>query len=187
MTNIVFAISLFAGLALVALSTASVLAPKIQFWPPPSKDTWQYHVFWTLFRMLVLGIVLLSVLDYHHNGDIGGLCFVIGSFLVFAGFGSAFYATFYLGWSNAHGEAKGLKTDGWFRWSRNPIYVVSIVGLVGAAILVNSHYVSYLLALWALTYIVAPFLEEPWLENEYGDEFLDYKARVPRFVGFPRR
>jgi protein-S-isoprenylcysteine O-methyltransferase Ste14 len=92
-----------------------------------------------------------------------------------------------LGRSNAYGEAKGLKTEGWYRWSRNPIYVVSIVGMIGLALLANSFYVSCLLTFWAVTYLLAPFLEEPWLAQQYGKEFLDYKAKVPRFIGTPRR
>ena len=187
MNSIVFGIAFIAGLALVVLSLVSVLAPRIRFWPPPGVDTWQYRVFWTLFRILVIGIVLLSVLDYHGDGEVGGLRVFIGVFLVLAGFGAAFYATFYLGWRNAHGEARGLKTDGWYRWSRNPVYVVSIVGMIGIALLVNSSLVTCLLILWALTYLVAPFLEEPWLENEYGQAFLDYKEKVPRFIEVPRR
>jgi protein-S-isoprenylcysteine O-methyltransferase Ste14 len=162
-----------------------MLAPKIRFWPPPGVDTWQYRVFWTLFRILVLGIVLLSVLDYHGSGAVGGLRFSIGVLFVLVGFGAAFYATFYLGWRNAHGQAEGLKTDGWYHWSRNPVYVVSIVGIIGIGLLVNSSHVTCLLSLWALTYLVAPFLEEPWLENEYGKAFLDYKEKVPRFIGIP--
>ena len=34
----------------------------------------------------------------------------------------------------------------------------------------------------ALFYLLAPVLEEPWLEHTYGSEYLDYKSRTPRFL-----
>jgi protein-S-isoprenylcysteine O-methyltransferase Ste14 len=31
-------------------------------------------------------------------------------------------------------------------------------------------------------YWIAPRFEEPWLEQQYGDAFRDYKANTPRFL-----
>lgn len=132
---------------------------------------------------MFIGLLALCVLDFNGVGAAGTLRYLLGVPLTVLGFGAASYATFYLGWSNAHGESKGLKTNGWYRWSRNPIYVVSIIGMFGLAITINSLYVYVILTLWALMYLIAPFLEEPWLEKQYGKEFLTYKARVPRFIG----
>ena len=182
MIHIIFTISILAGLTLVTLSIVSLVSNNFQFWPPPSRYTWQYRVLWLLFRIFVIGISLLSIFDYHGNGNIS----YIGIFLALAGFGSAFLATFSLGWKNSHGEPVGLKTNGWYSWSRNPTYVVSIVGMLGLSLIVNSTYLNYLLSLWALLYIVAPFLEEPWLEEMYGKDYLAYKAKVPRYIGFIR-
>jgi len=180
MINIIFTISILAGLTLVTLSIVSLVSSNFQFWPPPSRYTWQYRVLWLLFRIFVIGITLISIFDYHGNGSIS----YIGIFLALAGFGSGFLATFSLGWKNSHGEAVGLKTNGWYSWSRNPTYVVSIVGMLGLSLIVNSTYLNYLLYLWALLYIAAPFLEEPWLEEMYGKKYLVYKAKVPRYIGF---
>ena len=54
-------------------------------------------------------------------------------------------------------------------------------GLLGSPFLFLA---AMLLLMWALFYLLAPFLEEPWLEQEYGSEYLAYKKRVPRFLGF---
>lgn len=133
---------------------------------------------------MFIGVIVLSVLDF--NGLSGGSSlwrFYVGIPLAVVGFGLAFYITFYLGWKNAHGEREGLVTDGFYKWSRNPVYVVSIAGLIGLGISVHSGHVYALLVIWGIFYIIAPFLEEPWLEQQYGKEFLAYKARVPRFIG----
>ena len=165
----VFSIAAIAGCLLVVLSAATWFAPRLAFWPPPQVDSWQYRTFWWLFRVLVLGVVMSSFLDFGGLGRPLPLQRVVGTALAAMGFGLAFWATHELGWRDAHGEANALKTTGWFGWSRNPIYVVSIVGMAGLGLLAHSAYVYTLLALWATMYLVAPFLEEPWLELRYGD------------------
>lgn len=183
MTLLFFSLSLLAGLVMLALSLATIWRPQIRFWPPPSADTWQYKLFWLLFRVFFIGIVAVCILDFGATGNPNTAQLVFGIPLFVGGFGLAFYVTFLLGWKDAHGEANGLKTSGWFEWSRNPIYVVSIIGILGLGLMVNSWPAISLLAIWAAFYFAAPYLEEPWLENEYGDDYLEYKFRVPRFIG----
>ncbi len=103
------------------------------------------------------------------------------------GFSLAFYLSFFLGWKNAHGEAKDLITTGWYAWSRNPIYLVSIIGFIGWALGVHSIYAYILFGFLISFYLLAPFLEEPWLERAYGEVYLNYKTKVPRFIGLPKR
>lgn len=170
---------------MVILSLIGFFSSRFQFWPPPSADSWQYLTFRSLFRVLVLGLVILSFIDFGSAAQQPSTWrYVVGIPLAALGFGAAIYLTGFLGWRNAFGEARGLKTDGVYRWSRNPIYVVSWFGLIGVGITVASWFVNSLLLLWALFYLIAPFLEEPWLEREYGAEYLAYKKRVPRFLVF---
>jgi protein-S-isoprenylcysteine O-methyltransferase Ste14 len=187
MTTIVFITSILAGVLLVLLSITSLISNAVQFWPPPSRKTWQYSVFWLLFRTMIIGVILLSVLEFHANGNVSLFQSVLGGILAFTGFGAGFFSTYYLGWKNAHGEPEGLKTTGWYSWSRNPIYVVTLIGMFGVGLFVNSVHLNGVLLLWAFTYIVAPFLEEPWLEQKYGKEYSIYKAKVPRFIGISSR
>ena len=184
---IIFNMSLLAGLIILVLSLLSLITQKFQFWPPPSKRTWQYHTFWSLFRILFVGVVVLSILDFNSlfPFKLKGRYF-LGATLTIIGFSAAFYITFYLGWKNAHGLKKDLKTKGIYAWSRNPIYVVSILGFLGLSIIINSILVYMLLAMLTLIYIVAPFLEESWLEKCYGEEFIVYKSQVPRFLGLKK-
>lgn len=44
--------------------------------------------------------------------------------------------------------------------------------MLGWGIIVLDDWVTSLLGLLALFYVVAPFLEEPWLEQEYGRAYL---------------
>jgi protein-S-isoprenylcysteine O-methyltransferase Ste14 len=79
-----------------------------------------------------------------------------------------------------------LVVTGIYRHVRNPMIsgVVSI--LLGEALAVQSAG----LFRWALAFLVVnviyiPLLEEPMLENRFGDEYRQYKQNVPRWL--PRR
>ena len=72
---------------------------------------------------------------------------------------------------------------GVFVRSRNPIYVGAHIGTVGVAIALNS--------LWVLATLVPFYLiirygvvarEEAYLERTFGQAYLDYQARVRRWV-----
>ena len=179
---VVFVIGSLAAAALVVFALAGYLNPNFQFWPPERGKPWQYHVFWTLFRMFVLALIALCVMDYHGAGSVPIGLAVVGWSVAALGFGTALYLTVFLGWKTAYSvDPQGLRTDGVFARSRNPIYVATLLGMVGLGLAVASWWVTILLALWALFYVFAPLLEEPWLERTYGQDYLDYKRRTPRF------
>ena len=46
----------------------------------------------------------------------------------------------------------------------------------------NSTLVLIAAGLIALTFILMPFAEEPWLREGLGEAYEDYCARVPRFL-----
>lgn len=164
------------------LSIASVTRDRFQFFPPPDKPSWQHKVFVLLFRLFLYPLILISliVIEIPLNGS-DVIRWIFGGALLFVGFGLAFRITYQMGWHNAFGARLGLKTDGWFSKSRNPIYVATWLGLIGWALVANSMIVTGLLLLWAIMYLAAPFVEEPWLEQQYGDLYRDYKKQVPRF------
>jgi protein-S-isoprenylcysteine O-methyltransferase Ste14 len=76
-----------------------------------------------------------------------------------------------------------LTTEGPFRYTRNPAYVALAMIYAGIAVLRNS--------LWAI--VVLPLVlfviqrevigrEERYLGRTFGEEYLDYKARVRRWL-----
>ncbi len=179
-----FAIGLAAALALAVLSLLGYLRKDFDFWPPPRPSSWQHRAFRLLFRIFFAALVVLSFTEFSFGKH--PWRYLVGGGLFLTGFGLSLYWTRFLGWRNAFGEARGLISEGPFAWSRNPIYVASIIGMVGWALIVNSSYLTVLLCLWAVAYLGAPLLEEPWLEKEYGEAFRKYRATVPRFIGFRR-
>ncbi|WP_416899488.1 MAG: methyltransferase family protein [Minwuia sp.] len=177
-----FSISLISVVSILVLGAMSKCLKELQFFPPPSRGRWQHWLFKLLFRGFVYPLAVLSILVFEFtSGPMAIARYAVGGALFVIGFGLAFTITFSMGWRNAFGERQGLKTDGWFARSRNPVYVVTWIGLAGWGLLVMDTSVSILLSLWALMYLLAPAVEEPWLEQQYGDDYRNYKAAVPRF------
>lgn len=179
-SEILFVLSLIGGTLLLSLALASLALRSFEFFPPPSKKSWQSIAFISLFRLFLYPLIVLSVLEYEHPADWSQTIF--GFMLLVIGFGTAFLITFQMGWRNAFGEKRGLQTAGWFRFSRNPVYVATIVGLIGWGTLLPQTEILVLICIWVTMYLVAPFFEEPWLENQYGEKYAQYKARTPRFI-----
>jgi protein-S-isoprenylcysteine O-methyltransferase Ste14 len=84
---------------------------------------------------------------------------------------------------NPSEPVKALVIEGPFKVTRNPIYVGFTLIYIGIALLVNT--------LWPL--LLLPVVqnvmrqgvierEERYLERKFGQEYLAYKERVPRWI-----
>ena len=111
---------------------------------------------------------------------------IIGIMLLVTGFCLAGFALFHLGESVAVGlpdRQTALKTRGLYRFSRNPVYVGGILMCIGSC-LYAIHVLNILLFMTALIIHHAIILkEEEYLENKFGSAWLEYKKRVPRYIG----
>lgn len=76
-----------------------------------------------------------------------------------------------------------LICSGTFRFTRNPIYLSMLFNLTGILIfLQNLWFVPILpFLIWLLTiWVILP--EEKYLEGKFGQDYLDYKTRVHRWL-----
>ena len=53
---------------------------------------------------------------------------------------------------------------------------------IGIIIFINSIYGLITHILLTIVFIMTPWAEEVWLEEEYGEEYLEFKKKVPRFL-----
>ena|SRR2546425_7495264 len=84
---------------------------------------------------------------------------------------------------NPRQPATALVTEGPFRYTRNPLYTSLTLMYTGIALIAN--------ALWALLLLPVTLLiinrtvidrEEQYLERKFGEQYLNYKARVRRWI-----
>jgi protein-S-isoprenylcysteine O-methyltransferase Ste14 len=81
-------------------------------------------------------------------------------------------------------EPRRLVVHGLYRYSRNPMYVSVLLAILGQALLLGSAAVLwYGAAVWAFFFVFVLGYEEPRLRHLFGDEYLDYTRRVPRWIG----
>jgi protein-S-isoprenylcysteine O-methyltransferase Ste14 len=78
---------------------------------------------------------------------------------------------------------KKLVINGWYRYTRNPMYVGVMMILLGEVIFFRStqllFYTLFVMAAFTVFIIV---IEEPRLKRDFGEEYLAYSKRVRRWI-----
>ena len=78
-----------------------------------------------------------------------------------------------------------LKTDGSFRFVRNPRYSTFLLVEFGLALVCHNLYLLIIPVLfWIEMTIVLKRTEEKWLTELYGQEYIDYCKKVNRCIPF---
>ena len=181
-TKILFGVAVAILIASLAGAVWSAAVPARRIWPPPGRRSWQYFLTWAGF-CAVCGINLLLLL-VHWNSWVfqSPLRFVVGIPLALLGGMLAVWGMVTVGWKNTSGLKGGFVSDGPYRFTRNPQYVGDIVFFIGVGVIANSVFLWIAHLLLALVFVVAPLTEEPWLEEQYGNAYREYRRQVPRFL-----
>ncbi len=171
-------------LLIVSLTGAvwSVAVPGKRVWPPPRLRSWQYFVTWGCF-WAVCGLNTLLLLMYWNSWVFWSpLRFIVGVPLALLGGLLAVWGMVTVGLKNTSGLKGGFVDSGPYRFTRNPQYLGDIVFFIGVGVIANSVFLWITHLLLVLVFVVAPLTEEPWLEDQYGDAYREYRRRVPRFL-----
>lgn len=183
MLDLVFWAALVALLVLGTALVVSIRHPGHRVWPPPGRQSWQYWFVWILIDVATIGILLVGILDWNTFVFDYWLRLPVGAAVALGGGGFALWGIRHLSWHASLGLDAELVRTGPYRWTRNPQYVGDIVMLVGWGIVFNSLHTWILCALGIAWFAMAPIAEEPWLREQYGEPYEDYRRQVPRFVG----
>ncbi|HEV2426223.1 MAG TPA: isoprenylcysteine carboxylmethyltransferase family protein [Terriglobia bacterium] len=86
------------------------------------------------------------------------------------------------------GEEPGrVVKSGLYRYSRNPMYISMVSAIAAQAIIFRSLSNAIYAGLAMLFFhVVVVLLEEPHLARVRGPDYLEYRRRVPRWIGRPR-
>ena len=160
----------------------SILFPKKRLWPPPQKRSWQYLLTWVLFYLIFAIHIALIFLDWDNWIFKSHTRLFLGVPLVMIGSGFVSWGMFTLGIKNTSGLKDGFVNIGPYRYTRNPQYVGDAILFAGMILVSNSLYVAVTHLLTILVFLLTPLTEERWLENQYGEDYLEYKRATPRFL-----
>lgn len=81
-----------------------------------------------------------------------------------------------------------LVTQRLYRCTRNPMYVSVLTLLAGWLCIAGSAVLLlYALGIGLMFHTHVVLVEEPWLERSFGAEWLSYRSRVPRWIGWRSR
>lgn len=119
--------------------------------------------------------------------DVSPVLSVTGWTLIIVGLVTLFITMAGFGLRRSLGqEVNVLKQSGLYRLSRNPQTVACALAVIGYAMLWPSwHTVGWMVLFGAIAHMMV-LTEEEHLRNVYGDEYVQYCERVPRYIGFPR-
>ena len=83
-------------------------------------------------------------------------------------------------------DVQRLVTYGAFAWCRNPLYVGNFLAWIGFTVVSGVNwFIPVAIVIFAIEYTLIVRYEEGVLESIFGREYLDYKARTPRWFGRP--
>jgi protein-S-isoprenylcysteine O-methyltransferase Ste14 len=144
--------------------------------------------------ILYLSALLVGVLlDYAipQGNPLGGAAPLIGIAALFVGAYGIFWVKSTLDRAGTPIDPRrpttAIVTDGPFQYSRNPAYICLSLIYLGLALLVGGMITLVFLPVivWIMIWGVIE-QEEAYLERKFGAQYLDYKARVPRWLRFSR-
>jgi len=180
-------LTLVSEILLLLLVLISIFMPSRRFWPPPRKWSLEYNLVWSLTFISIGGIVILALLTWNTYLLSNWLFKLVGFVLIVFGNALALWGLRELGVHASSGLEYKLVTTGPYKYTRNPQYLGDIIVLIGAILLVNSFHVSITAILGIIIFGLLPFAEEPWLREKYGEEYIEYCKKVPRFIGLGRK
>lgn len=177
----IFAAGVVIDCILIVGYVVSALRPDYRVWPIGDKP-WRWWFNWSALSVVFAAFPLLGYLDRDSFRFTGSRSRIIGVVLSVVGMGFSLSALLELGWMESSGREGELRTNGIYRYTRNPQSVGFIPFVIGTILVTNSRKLLVHGILTILIYTLFPFAEEPWLREQYGQCYEEYCEQTPRFV-----
>ena len=179
---IILVIGLAAGAYMLWMLLWSIVQPDRRTWPPKQATNALKMRVWIITITIFAAAFLLGVMDWNRLQWPATFRWGVGLSLVIFGNVAVWWGVQKIGYAATSGEATGLKTNGLYARSRNPQYVADITILIGWGVLSASLWALPVLMVGFVVLVIAPFAEEPWLEETYGQPYRVYRSQVRRYL-----
>jgi len=178
----IFVATIMLEVFLGGLLILTLLIPGFWAWPPPRKNSWQYYFVWVSTISSYIGIIALGILDWNSFIFDQWFRFPVGMLMLIIGSGLAIWGVITLGIHSSQGLGGDLIREGPYQFTRNPQYVGDVTMIIGYIILSNSKMALICGLFGIFWFILAPYVEEPWLRGQFGKDYDNYASEVPRFI-----
>lgn len=175
-----FVLGLLCGVVVLSGFAATVVRADYRFWPPESDES-KRRLYLLCSRGLLLCLFATLILDAG-SVAIPRWARVVGGVIALVAFGLLTKAGFDLGEEETEGRVGELRTDGLYRYTRNPQNLANILLFWAVAVASASALVAGLAGVFTVWLVSQSLIEEPWLREQYED-YEAYADEVPRFVG----
>lgn len=174
------------GLAIAGLKLAAILwsivMPTHRIWPP--------RRFWWGTLILVWGptfalfaiLIVLGILGWGGFGIDRWFRYGVGVPIIVVSNLVVWFEVAQFGIAQTSGAKGTLRTDGFYRHSRNPQYVADILMILGWCLISAAPGTAMVGAAATLVLVAAPFAEEGWMHEQYGSKYTAYRSQVRRFL-----
>jgi protein-S-isoprenylcysteine O-methyltransferase Ste14 len=132
-----------------------------------------------ILAVALAGVIAVSTSAWeNHSPMVAELLFVLATLLVVVAVAGRLWCSLYI----AGQKTQTLVTAGPYSISRNPLYLFSFMGAIGVGLASETLTIPALVAVaFAVYYPYVILKEERVLQGLYGEQFQQYRARVPRF------
>ena len=143
--------------------------------PPP--------IVFILFMLMAYGLHYFLTVQIANMSSL----LYIGLFFVVLGFAILFIASYSFKRAQTNIEpwkpTTKIISSGIFAYSRNPMYVAFCIITIGIGVILNSLWVtlSFVPSI-VVIFFIAIKKEESYLEGKFGEEYLQYKSKVRRWL-----
>lgn len=156
-------------------------------------STWWNHITFRFFRVTIWLVCVLRLIFPEVDNYLGILeklqkteVIFTGIVLLTLGFISTIMIHFKLGkqWRSGidPNGPSNLVSNGWYRYSRNPMFVCVVIAQLGFFLAIPSIFSLVCLIIGLYTLNSQALAEEKHLSSQYPKEYKDYSSRVRRWI-----
>jgi protein-S-isoprenylcysteine O-methyltransferase Ste14 len=181
-SNALLTIGLILAASTIAAVLWSIIHPKTRIWPTRRYTASTPFLVWVPTFSLFGIIIWLGVIEWGQIAVSNSLRYGAALPLIVIANIAVWIEVGHFGVAQTGGASGTLRTDGLYRYSRNPQYVADITMITGWVLLCASPSAASLAIPSISILLLAPFAEEPWLTDRYGADYIAYRKRVRRFL-----
>ncbi|MEP3946673.1 PEMT/PEM2 methyltransferase family protein [Ascidiaceihabitans sp.] len=182
MVVLITSIGIIIAFGTLAAIVWSIVYPERRLWPPKRYTTLTPILVWVPTFTLFGTMIVVGVIEWGAWTIPAAIRYGLGGTLIALGNLGVWSEVLKFGVDQTGGASGVLRTGGLYRYSRNPQYVSDVMIVLGW-VLMSASPNALLIGIASIVVLAAaPFSEEPWLVDQYGEEYQTYKLLVGRYL-----